>query len=58
MKLDMDDDNVELVSITVEQARDDELNLNDVLAEALDKAQAYVFGGDHEVAFLVIEITK
>jgi hypothetical protein len=58
MKLNMDDDNVEHVSMTVEQARDDELNLNDWLAEALDRAQAHVFGGEHEVAYLVIEITK
>jgi hypothetical protein len=56
--LNLENDNVELVSVTVDQARDNDFDIAGHIAEALDNAQARVFGGDYANAFLVIEIVK
>jgi len=58
MKLNMDDDNVEQAEITLSQARDDDFDLNDALMDAMDQAQSKVFGGDFDVAYVVIKIVK
>jgi hypothetical protein len=57
-KLDLEDDNVEQVSVTLDQARDDEFKFDELedFVNALDNAQARVFSGDHKVAYVVIEI--
>lgn len=61
MKLNLDDDNVELVQTTVEQVRsdgDDCSNLQAEIDTALDISQARVFGGNFAKAYVVIEISK
>jgi hypothetical protein len=62
-KLNLDDDNVEMVEITVAQAReldvmDPDTGVGEKLTTAMDNAQAKVFGGDHRESYLVIKITE
>jgi hypothetical protein len=54
--LNLENHNVEHVTLTVDQARDDDQAWIAAVSDALDNAQAHVFGGDHKVAYLVIEI--
>ena len=60
MKIDTDGDNVVHTTMTVDAARGliDIDDLPVTLMEAVDEAQAHVFGGVHPRAYLVIEITK
>lgn len=53
-----DFDNVYLIETTVEAVRNDTFGATDELDTALDNAQARVFGGQSEVAFVVIEIRR
>jgi len=55
-KVNLDDNNVELVELSVDKARSSDLDLNDLLETALDNTQAHVFGGDYKEAFLVIRV--
>lgn len=55
-RLNLEDDGVEFVEITVEQARDSEKFL-EAIESALDQAQGFAFGGDGD-AHLVIKIKK
>jgi hypothetical protein len=59
MKINTENDGVFTYLMTVDTARefptDHEVGL---LTEALDEAQAHVFGGDGDVAYLIIEIRK
>jgi hypothetical protein len=60
-KLNLDDDNIEQVSITLAQARKEsgaDTEAEEAIETAIDNAQAHVFGGDHDVAYVVIEIRK
>ena len=58
MKLDLENDGVELVEITVTQARDTSAEeLYDLISSPLDEAQSYAFSGDGD-AYLVIKILK
>jgi hypothetical protein len=61
-KLDLEDDNVEVVEITTTQARaidvESELPAGEEVNTALDKVQAKAFTDEHEVSYLVIKITK
>lgn len=51
-----DPDNVLAVAVTVAEVRD-ELDMDDLYSH-LDDVQARVFGGDHDVAYLVIRVHK
>jgi hypothetical protein len=59
MKIDTQNSDVFTYLMSVDTARefptDHEVEL---LAEALDEAQGHVFGGDGDVAYLIIEIRK
>lgn len=59
MKINTENSGVFTYSMSVETARefptDHEVTL---LTEALDEAQGFVFGGDGDVAYLIIEIRK
>jgi hypothetical protein len=58
VKLDLENDGIEMVEMTVDQARNmtpDEWS--DHIAEALDNAQAYAFTGEGD-AYLVIKIKR
>lgn len=58
-KLDLEDDNVHLVQLSVRQAREVIDNiLPDDLLDAFDEAQAPVCGGSAVVAYVVIAIRR
>jgi hypothetical protein len=56
-KFNLDDDNVEVVELSLQKARSDDLDLAELLVGPVDEAQAKVFGGDHTVSYVVIRIT-
>jgi len=58
MTLDLEGDNVLVLETTVEEVRGDDFVANDGFVTALDEAQAVVFQGQNDVAYLVIKIVK
>lgn len=54
----LEDTQAIVVSITVEDARNDELDLHSLLEDSIDDAQGKVFSGEKEKAYVIIEITK
>lgn len=55
--LNLDDDNVFVVEISLDTARELEIDDEDI-SLALDEAQGHVFQGNATIANLVIRITK
>jgi hypothetical protein len=59
-RLNLEDLNVAHLELTVTEARNglEDETVRTKIETALDETQAYVFGGDHPVAYLVIKITR
>jgi hypothetical protein len=58
MKINLDDDNVELVELTVDEARNPVEAVVEKIATGLDEAQAHVFTEAATEAYLIVKITK
>jgi ActR/RegA family two-component response regulator len=59
MKLNLEDDNVFQLDLTVAECRDFDPTVAEKIEEALDETQALIFGTDEgNVAFLVIKVTR
>jgi len=56
MKIDLEDRGVFHLELSVEEVRDSDVT--EKLETALDEAQAIVFMGELDVAYLVIEVRK
>jgi hypothetical protein len=58
MKLNLEDRGVFVLDLSVDECRNVDDDVQSKIEEALDEAQALVFGGDLETTYLVIRVTK
>jgi hypothetical protein len=58
MMINLEDDNVRMLDMSVEQVRAGDVEGPEELVTALDEAQGDVFTGEYRVSYLVIRITS